>query len=511
MGVSKAPEHNRRGLSWYWAPLDVEALSPPVSVAVMAPALTEGGPQKPNNLHTPLPSVGFLSPEKAAQVCNNRAVLAKFVVTANVQPTKIDEQCLRGISKDLIRDVINSKYENGLDCLSKHCVLDDNDGLIASDFVKDIDILRVDEDNNFDKNQVDLDVVKRPDHTDSKVSEVIDAIMSDSAAGHNDEMGFIKASDILPLVPLVGPIINDDDKDMESIMDIAPDLGTGDDAIMPQNVEDILQAIQSIEGEHMAQAISDATDAEADNAPEMFNIAQSFSSFEPDLLNDVMGLVNENMSINLGEHLSMAEAEETAEAQRENDLRTKQENVESKCFEQDRRTAFLLRRLRKLQARTIGRHIAEEATGVLELAHHSVKKYFLQELQTITGKGTPRSLPQIPEDLNAFIKSIEKSCAAQSNTVTAHCNRQKNYCRYFGAGSRDIGVASTSGNRHSPFSSAHVKLNSEQVENVAGSLATQLHTVESNLDSDCTASSSGGESCDEMLNYNNSHQQQLPM
>ncbi|XP_063971798.1 KAT8 regulatory NSL complex subunit 1 [Diachasmimorpha longicaudata] len=505
MGVSRAPEQQRRGLGCSWLPLDVEAVSPSTSVAVMAPALTEGGPQKPSDI-LPLSSGGFLSPDKAAQVCNNRAVLAKFVVTANVQPSKIDEQCLRGISKDLIRDVINSKYDNGIDCLSKHCVLDSDD-LISSDFDKDIDILRVEEDN-FDKHHVDLDVIKRPCHKDNKVSEVSDAIMSETSVGDNDEMGFIKTGDI---VPIVGPIINAEEKAIdESIMEINPDIGENVVGDIPQNVDDILDVIQSIEGEQISSGGSGSS-----VAPGMFNMAQGFSSL-PDLLNDVdvdvMGLVNDNIGINLG-HLNIPETDESVEVQREQLLGSKQESIEHKSFEQDRRTAFLMRRLRKLQARTIGRHIAEESTGVLELAHHSVKKYFLQEIQNISGgKGTPRSLPQIPEDLNSFIKSLQKSCAAQSNTVTAHCNRQKNYCRYFGAGSRDVGIAGTSGgSRHSPFSSAHVKLNSEQVENVAGSLAAQLHTVEGHLDSDCTASSSGGESCDEMQNYNNLHQQELPI
>lgn len=102
-----------------WEPLDVEAAALAASVAVMAPALTEGGPQKPENLLPTLPAAsGFLSAEQATQVCQNREILTKFVVPANVQPSKIDEQCLRGISKDLIRDVINSKYANNLDSLS---------------------------------------------------------------------------------------------------------------------------------------------------------------------------------------------------------------------------------------------------------------------------------------------------------------------------------------------------------------------------------------------------------
>lgn len=68
MGVSTAPEQHRRGFTCRWEPLDVEAVAPATSVAVMAPALTESGPQKPDNLLSPLPSSGFLTKEQAAQV-----------------------------------------------------------------------------------------------------------------------------------------------------------------------------------------------------------------------------------------------------------------------------------------------------------------------------------------------------------------------------------------------------------------------------------------------------------
>lgn len=81
MGVSTAPEQRRCGSSrgGGWAPLDVEAAAPATSVAVMAPALTESGPQKPNNLLPPLPAGGFLSAEQAAQVIQNEITILRFL------------------------------------------------------------------------------------------------------------------------------------------------------------------------------------------------------------------------------------------------------------------------------------------------------------------------------------------------------------------------------------------------------------------------------------------------
>ncbi|XP_034940688.1 uncharacterized protein nsl1 [Chelonus insularis] len=518
MGVSTAPEQHRRGRRCRWEPLDVEAVAPAASVAVMAPALTEGGPQKPDDLLTPLPASGFLSPEQAAQVCQNREVLAKFVVSANVQPTKIDEQCLRGISKELIRDVINSKYSNGLDSLSM--------------FANGSDLITRERKNHNDEAkeldyeeealvEEDFRTEECPVMPDSSEPESSDIIMSEpSSNAQNDEMGFLKASEDVPM----GGVSLPTDKDLARIMEFNPELPTnvgdignvvGD--IVGQNVEDILQVISSIEGGETPMVTGDAilpsgsTESGVTPGVEMFPMSESFSSFERDLLNDVndvMNLVNEN--INMNENMG-----ESSEAQRDINLRIQQESVEEKHFEVERRCAFLLRRLRKLQTRIIGRHIAEENTGVLELAHHSVKKYFLQELSNISPKGTtPKNFPEIGGTLDAFLQKIEKSCVAQSNSV----NRQRVCCRYFGGGSRDnaLGGSSSSSSgsnttRHPLFGTAQVKIDGEEVENVAGSLATQLHTVESNLDSDCTASSSGGESCDEMQTFNNPHQQQLPI
>lgn len=46
---------------------------------------------------------------------------------------------------------------------------------------------------------------------------------------------------------------------------------------------------------------------------------------------------------------------------------------------------------------------------------------------------------------------------------------------------------------------------------MASQLECQLHVLERELDSDATASSSGAESCDEMLNYNNTQQLTAPL
>ncbi|KAF7995864.1 hypothetical protein HCN44_006971 [Aphidius gifuensis] len=599
MGVSTAPEQHRRGFTCRWEPLDVEAVAPATSVAVMAPALTESGPQKPDNLLSPLPSSGFLTKEQAAQVCHNREVLAKFVVSANVQPTKIDEHCLRGISKDLIRDVINSKYVNGLDSLSK--LANDSDliaskltevetgnledeeesGDIEDDYAKqqlqqqtqhqqqldkqeeeDNNIVKLEKENiinnqiyinnnstNNQQQQQELENnINNLKHslflTDCNIIDESDAIMSEpSACDNNDEMGFIKTNDdVIPMIPIIGNDDLSDNKnlidDVKNIMELTNDLSTNVVGDITSNVDDILQVFKSME-ENVDNNIVDTNNVNdiTNDTTNIFSINEGFTSFDERVFNDV------DDNIDIGDVIDQQQQHEHEQHQQQQqqqyeqqqqqqqhlhlqqlqqlqlelqlsdeNLRIQQLQVDEQQYNNERKCEFLLRRLRKIQAKIIGRHVAEECHGVLEISHNSVKNYLLQEIANISGSNitqTAIKLPDIGGNINTFLQKIEKSCLAQSNSVS----RQRPSYRYFGAGSRDNITSgnNTNNNRHQVFGAAQVKIDGDEVENIAGSLAMQLHTVETKIDSDCTASSSGGESCDEMETYNNLQQQQLPI
>ena len=486
MGVSTAPKSLwsgcRRGQKS--EPLDVEAAPLAASVAVMAPALTEGGPQKPENLLPSLPIGGFLSPKQASKICQNREVLAKFVVSANVQPSKIDDQFLLGVSKDLIRDVINSKFSSGLDNLSGFENL--------SGFANGSDLIS-DKDFAFEKDLEDeLPVV--PD----KEPQTTVIIMNDPSMDEQaDNMCFLKSSDV-PLADS-GPTSDEKTLDVDQIM------GFGDEKItdpsasevtdIGENVEDILQVIKSMEGAENAESIA----VSSEPAQSVADSVEMFSSFEQNLLSDVdfVGLCTD-----------YGNPTEEIEQLKIQNLKSHEDLVRQNQFENEKRCSFLLRRLRKLQARLVGRHVAEENTGVLEIAHNGVKQYFFQELAGIGSKSAARSSPEVNSSMNNFLEKIEKTCATQSSSV----NRQRSCCRYFGAGSRDnSGAGAGSSSRHPAFTASQINIKGEEVEKVAGPLATHLHLVESNLDSDCTASSSGGESCDEMQPFNNLHQEKLSM
>lgn len=184
-----------------------------------------------------------------------------------------------------------------------------------------------------------------------------------------------------------------------------------------------------------------------------------------------------------------------------------QTECKNRQHELERRTDFLLRKLRKAQMKIMGKHVSGEIGNVLEEAQKSAKKAFQQDLASLGPKaGNARNFPELAGNMNSFLQKVSKTCNALGNSIAV---RQRNSCRYFGAGSKDNYISSA--NRGPVFGVPQIKLDGEQVEKVMGSLSTKLKIVQDACDSDCTASSSGGESCDEMQTFNNPHQQQLTM
>lgn len=250
-------------------------------------------------------------------------------------------------------------------------------------------------------------------------------------------------------------------------------------------------------------------------------ISESVSEIFPDgeafpltLLNDVdvMGLCNDNLSDNGSavdrEHQQLQlQHHQQQQLTKLEEVTESQSQVERRQNELERKMSFLMRRLRKVQSRLVGEHVAEEASYVLELAQKSARKCIYQDLASLTPKaGNTRNFPELAGSVSSFLQKVRKSCVAQNNSFNV---RHRNVCRYFGAGSRDNYINTS--NRMPTFGVPQIKIDGKEVEKVAGPLATRLKILQDAYDSDCTASSSGGESCDEMQTFNNPHQQQLPM
>lgn len=168
---------------------------------------------------------------------------------------------------------------------------------------------------------------------------------------------------------------------------------------------------------------------------------------------------------------------------------------------------FMMRRLRKVQSRQMGRHVSEEVHGTLEYSQQLIRRKEretksistmtpINQLQSDKHKGASNSM-------RALLKRIDHVATNQQIThVTV-------------PSPNDIGgPVDSKPNFHRTIPSVVPRFDQNgihQLHQVTGYLGTELKLIESAFDSEATASSSGGESADEMVSYNNIKQQPLTM
>jgi KAT8 regulatory NSL complex subunit 1 len=353
-----------------------------------------------------------------------------------------------------------------------------------------------------------------------------------SMGDQEDNMGLQKSNSTVPCLEsgnfLKEKILSSDMdqlfKNLGAAISIS-DLGGSVD--LGQNVaEELLQVIKSMESNPTEPDVplhgeSVGMDPSEGGEPEgMFaisdgtDIGSGLSTFER-LLNDV-DMMNMCVDVNLAENSLVTENKEALTKERIEEARKKQ-------FEMERKCEWLLRRLRKLQARTMGKHVSEEVTGLLENAHRMLNHSASQKEQTssvglssgavgvcVQSEETSAAKSEISRK-EKKVKGISTFAMANlfrrldmlSQQQAAVSTRNHSSQRYFGSGSGDHASSSSNGPRVLPKFSAEDK---NELEKVSGQLHTQLKMVENFVDSDATASSSGGESCDEMQPFNNQHQ-----
>lgn len=137
------------------------------------------------------------------------------------------------------------------------------------------------------------------------------------------------------------------------------------------------------------------------------------------------------------------------------------------------------------------------------------------------------SLKPVPiHEMKSFLRRIENISTMQSTAL----NKRGLAFKYFTkSSSNNLNQSSSLSSKshhihpHQPESSSsgnNFKVSAipkfeeadvEQVEQTSGLLMTELRLIENQIDSDATASSTGGESADEMIGYNNLYQQPLSM
>ncbi|CAH1184596.1 unnamed protein product [Phyllotreta striolata] len=268
------------------------------------------------------------------------------------------------------------------------------------------------------------------------------------------------------------------------------------------NVEDIMQVIKSIEGtERINNTSNDLNSESYEIFPHGTDLTNNLSSFEKEFLEnvDMMSMAMEDQPDEL----------DTAGTQKESQAKEIINVLHSKHGKVARRLDFLKRRLYKLQSRLVGQHISSEMAGVFENVQRSLKKPKESHEDTMTMftknlSPNDKIKPLSYSSVKTLVRKLEMTSVLQASTVA----RQKNTPRYFGSGSVEIPVPRTNSSGVVTIIPWSMDAKSE-LQKLSAQLKTQTSIAQKEVDSEATESSSGGESCDEMQNYSNPHQQYL--
>lgn len=267
------------------------------------------------------------------------------------------------------------------------------------------------------------------------------------------------------------------------------------------NMDELLQVFKSMEStvedgtleEALSAAQEHVENVEADG---MFPISDgadltsALTNFDRDIFNDV----EMNMCVDAEAHMQ-EDTDTVLQPAKEENTTERIDEARRKQFQSERRCEFLMRRLRKLQSKSMGRHASEEVNGLMLETQR-----LMQEAQARAPPEEGKRERRPPRNIAQMLRQFDESAHSAANI------RHPQH-HYFGSGSHDRTGTIPSGPDAVEIG-ADVRV---EVEKVAGQLHTQFRMIENAMDSDVTASSSGGESCDEMVSFNNPHQQAVSM
>lgn len=172
-----------------------------------------------------------------------------------------------------------------------------------------------------------------------------------------------------------------------------------------------------------------------------------------------------------------------------------------------RKCDFLIRRLRKLQARSMGQHVNEEINGLFEYTQKLLKRKE-RESKTIS---TMAPIAQLHTDKQKQLSSCSmKTLIKRIDGIASdqQCSVKK------GSASASIVENSLGRSIGIPVTSLVPTFDIDGTKRLAhssGLMQAEIQIIANAIDSDVTASSSGGESADEMATYNNQSQETLVM
>ncbi|XP_054747924.1 uncharacterized protein LOC129253527 isoform X2 [Anastrepha obliqua] len=284
---------------------------------------------------------------------------------------------------------------------------------------------------------------------------------------------------------------------------------------------------------------SGASELEDQDIEEVLKVLKGFDgSAGADTLCDLNVLFNEEYTLNY-EEVSSQPASTSAKP---NSIKEMQNEIERNQQNMQHRIDFLLRRMRKIQSRYMSKHCSEEIAGLFEWtarisagkggAINSASDHLHTDTAiSVIAARPPASNwaeeknPVASTQMSSMLRRLEQSSNAQqlciglaSSTLSA-ANMQVPRKSKKALLQEMQNAASTSTMATSIASPVerkgevvvpHYDINvSEEMAQVAGLLQTEMREVQTAMDSDATESSSGGESADEMVTYNNQMQQPL--
>ncbi|KAL9895452.1 non-specific lethal 1 isoform 1-T6 [Glossina fuscipes fuscipes] len=237
------------------------------------------------------------------------------------------------------------------------------------------------------------------------------------------------------------------------------------------------------------------------------------------------------------------------------ELQEGQAEIEKRQQQMQRKVEFMLRRMRKLQARYICKHASEEIAGLFEWSARHAGKFIGSVNINETGGVSLNALA--PHESNkhqwkviaarppatlwkeeisnlvpatqicSFLRKLETAANAQqlctvpstsfANLALHHKKTKKALLEAQAAiaaaasSSMSSALATADGKAEDVVVPTLDEEVADELTQVAGLLQTEMSEVQRAIDSDATESSSGGESADEMVTYNNQHQQTLPI
>ncbi|XP_060649678.1 uncharacterized protein LOC132786926 isoform X6 [Drosophila nasuta] len=225
----------------------------------------------------------------------------------------------------------------------------------------------------------------------------------------------------------------------------------------------------------------------------------------------------------------------------------------------ERKMDFMLRRIRKFQTRQMCHHASAEVAGILEWSarssHKAAPSAPVRSAKLTEQEDTVLSIVSGRPGVGFWEDLIKHPLpASQMSNVMRHIEtaaRKQQICHTIGGGSASLASSSSwysnaaqPGKRSRKLQQANDAIVSSsssgavggavnadgivmpradeivpnfdnyvtsELTHVAGLLYTEMREVQHAIDSDATESSSGGESADEMVNYNNTQQLSLPI